>query len=251
MIPTITSPCGRLILYRGDNLVVLPQLAERTVDAVITDPPYGFGRPGSEGFQTHVVKHGTFKGIGDYAWNRELPLEWIPLAARLLRPGGAMIAWTDAVRTETLWNAFLAGGVHPLRKLYWWKYSAPPNFRKNFPSHIEEAVFGRVEGRVLAWHHREAMSPLIRESFLIPQSESTGHPTQKPLEVMRRCIAPVTNPGHVVLDPFMGSGSTGVAALRMGRSFIGIERDESYFKAAADRLLTEVAQGRLFAGGVP
>lgn len=243
--PTITTPCGRLQLYLGDNLEILPQLAAGSVDAVITDPPYGFGRPGSEGFQTHVSRHGTLMGIGDHAWNRTLPLDWITLAARLLRPGGAMIAWTDAARTETMWEAFRSAGVHPLRKLYWWKYSAPPNFRKNWPSHVEEAVFGRVAGKVLAWDYREAESPVIRHPAQ-PDSDRI-HPTQKPLEVFRRCVAPVTAPGHVVLDPFMGSGSSGVCAIRMGRRFVGIERDEPYFRAAADRLLAEVSQGKLWA----
>lgn len=244
MIPTYSSPCGRLTLYHADNLAVLPQLEPKSIDAVVSDPPYGFGRPGSEGFQTHTAKRGTLKGIGDYSWNRELPLEWIPLAAKALRPGAAMIAWTDAVRSETVWNAFRDAGVNPLRKLYWWKYSAPPNFRKNWPSHIEEAVFGRVDGKVLAWDYKEAASPVIRHPA--QPDDDRIHPMQKPTEVMRRCIAPVTRPGHVVLDPFAGSGTTGVAALRMGRRFIGIERDPVYFEAALARLQAELNQGRLF-----
>lgn len=244
MIPTYASPCGRLTLYHGCNLAVLPQLEPKSIDAVISDPPFGFGRPGSEGFQSHVVKHGTLKGIGDFDWNRELPLEWIEPASKLLRPGGAMVAWTDVVRTETVWRAFEAAGVHPLRVLHWWKYSAPPNFRKNWPSHVESAVFGRIDGKVLAWDYKEAASPVIKHPA--QPDDDRIHPMQKPTEVMRRCIAPVTRPGHVVLDPFMGSGSTGIAALKTGRRFVGVERDTSYFDAAVERLTRELEQGRLF-----
>lgn len=209
------SRCGEAHLYLGDCRDVLPRLAPRAFVAVITDPPYGVGRP----------------------------LDWIPMAAGLLRPGGGMIAWTDVVRAGTVREAFLAAGVKPHRILAWWKYDAPPNFRKNWPSQLELAVFGRFPGRVLRWHYQHARDQVIRASQ--NPREQRIHPMQKPLDVVTPHVLAITDPGDTIVDPFMGSGSIGVAALRHGRGYIGIESDPEYFGAAVARIEAELAQGRL------
>ena len=102
----------------------------------------------------------------------------------------------------------------------------------------------RKPGKVLCWTGGGTRPNLIQQSK-VPGIEKQ-HPTQKPIRVMEWCLTPITSPGHVVLDPFMGSGTTGVAALRMGRSFVGIERDPTYYQAAENRLRAELDQGKLF-----
>ena len=76
------------------------------------------------------------------------------------------------------------------------------------------------------------------------------HPTQKPLALLERCILAASNPGDLIFDPFMGSGTTGVAAVQMGRDFIGIEREERYFDIACRRIEQAQLQGDLFIEGV-
>jgi len=78
------------------------------------------------------------------------------------------------------------------------------------------------------------------------QEERHGHPTQKPVEVMKWCIGHLPEPNNIILDPFMGSGTTGVAAVQMGRRFIGIEREERYFEIACKRIEDAQRQGDFF-----
>lgn len=93
-----------------------------------------------------------------------------------------------------------------------------------------------------AWTNKKGPAKLYRQSVLSYRKE---HPTQKPVELMAWCIEQVGNP-LTILDPFMGSGTTGVAAIQMGRHFIGIEREPRYFDIACERISRAVAQGRLF-----
>ena len=98
-----------------------------------------------------------------------------------------------------------------------------------------------------AWTNKKGPAKLYRQSVLSYRKE---HPTQKPVELMCWCIDMVGNP-QTILDPFMGSGTTGVAALQMGRKFIGIEREPRYFDIACRRIEQAVAQGRLFDAPAP
>lgn len=93
-----------------------------------------------------------------------------------------------------------------------------------------------------AWTNRKGPAKLYRQSVL---SYSKQHPTQKPVELMAWCIDQMDGP-QTILDPFMGSGTTGVACVQLGRKFIGIEREPKYFDIACDRIAKAVAQGRLF-----
>lgn len=94
----------------------------------------------------------------------------------------------------------------------------------------------------MAWTNRKGPAKLYRQSVL---SYSKEHPTQKPVELMAWCIEQLQK-AESIFDPFMGSGTTGVAAVQLGRKFVGIERDESYFEIACKRIETAVAQGQLF-----
>ena len=93
-----------------------------------------------------------------------------------------------------------------------------------------------------AWTNKKGPAKLYRQSVLSYRKE---HPTQKPVELMAWCIEQAGNP-QTILDPFMGSGTTGVAAIQLGRQFIGIEREPKYFDIACERISRAVAQGRLF-----
>lgn len=94
-----------------------------------------------------------------------------------------------------------------------------------------------------AWTNKKGPAKMHRQSVLSYRKE---HPTQKPVELMKWCIEQIGN-SQIILDPFMGSGTTGVAAIQMGRKFIGIEREPKYFEIACKRIEQAVAQGQLFA----
>lgn len=232
-----------LKLIHGDCLEALKTLPDESVDAIITDPPYGTNEEGKNKLNGFTS---TGAVVFAHEWDKVLPLDWLKEAVRVLKAGGAVIAWTDTKRTETLWNAFEVAGIRPLQCLFWHKTNPAPNPRKNFASAVEAAVFGRKAGKVLAWkgggfRHNFFECPKVAGCNKI-------HETQKPVPLMEWCIEPVVPEGGVILDPFMGSGSTGVAALKGGYKFIGIELNSKHFEGAKKRLLETQALAHLYSG---
>ena len=216
---------GDATLYLGDCRGILPSLS---ADAVISDPPYGID-------YNHSGAHGRFSGVGVTKAARERgnypiigddsPFDPTPL----LRFGNVLIWGADHYRDRLpasgRWLAFdKLGGMEP------WD------------------SFSDVE---FAWHSQGGASRLFSMKWKGIACDKIGennglrdHPTQKPIALMLWCIQQAGMPNRI-LDPFMGSGTTGVAALRLGRKFIGIEIEERWFDIACKRIEQEARQGRL------
>ena len=114
----------------------------------------------------------------------------------------------------------------------------PRNMKIQFVNSTESWIYFINKGTSGTFHNHGKVCHDFLESSVCPQSEKHHgkHPTQKPVSILKTLIETVTNPGDVVLDPFMGSGSTGVAAQSSGRKFIGIELDENYYNIAKNRI---------------
>jgi DNA modification methylase len=209
----------------GDCLEVMADIPTDSVDAVLTDPPYGTAS------ESKVVKLETF----DHAWDRSLPLEYLEECARVLKPGGSLVTFTDNKRVETVWNFLESVGLNPLQTFYWVKTNPPPQPRKNFQSAVESAIFARKPGKVLFWGGGGASANVISSSIAMG-GDRTAHPTQKHVAPMKYLMELVCPPGGIVLDPFGGSGTTGVAGLLTGRRVLLIEKDPEYHRIALERL---------------
>jgi DNA modification methylase len=205
---------GDATLYLGDCLEILPTLPK--VDAVVTDPPYGIGgkwdRP--NGFGSCGGKLWT----GDAGWDAETQPE--ALAESLNHSDGRGIVW---------------GGNY---------YGLPPS-RGYLVWDKMQTGFSLADSE-LAW----CSDPITPKTFRFARaqlaSEGKRHPTQKPLALITWCLSFLPD-AQTILDPFMGSGTTGVACANLGRTFIGIEREPAYFDIACERIAAAYAQGRLFA----
>jgi site-specific DNA-methyltransferase (adenine-specific) len=216
MNPDWQSPDGRISLYCNDCLTVLPHVK---CDAVITDPPYGIGYKAS---QKNAIDYGLIHGD-------DKPFNPLPL-----------LKWRNAV----LWGANNYCNLLPIAGWICWDKRV---------SQAADACPGSPFE--LAW-----VSPRKPNVFKIIRVQHCGaknadapngdvanqpryHPTQKPIVVMIGCmdVAKVP-PGATVFDPYMGSGTTGIACLRTGRKFIGVEIDEHYFQVAVERIKRELAQ---------
>jgi site-specific DNA-methyltransferase (adenine-specific)/modification methylase len=165
--------------------------------------------------------YGIF-ACGGGKWGRKAELQWdkqAPDISSLLTAGDDIVIW--------------GGNYFPLPPsrgwLVWYK-------RDSVPSAAD------VE---LAWTNRDMNSRLIDQTIAATNAERAGHPTQKPLAVMRWTLSFFPK-AQTILDPFAGSGTTGVAAVQMGRKFTGIERDPAYFAIACRRIEQAYAQGQLF-----
>lgn len=218
----------RWAVLHDDCRKVLAGLGDRSVDHVIMDPPYDE--------QTHS---GARTGDGG---DRPLGIDFEPLSnlpelvETVLRIAQR---WCLAFCTDTMLGDYKrAAGKRWIRGGIWHKPDAMPQMTGDRPATFGEAV---------AIMHREGRKrwnggglPAFW-SFGIERTERV-HPTQKPVALMMRLVEQFTDPGDVVLDPFCGSGTTGVACLALGRRFIGIERDERYHALACERLQA-AAQG--------
>lgn len=207
---------GDTSLYLGDCLNVLPLIGK--VDAVITDPPYGIGESSKK-----VASRGGAAAVKDYGH-----FDWDKFA-----PPQELI---DALRTMSSYQAFFGGNYFTLPPTSCWLVWDKLNSGDFADCELAWTNFPKAVRRI-QWR----WNGMIRQG-----NEPRFHPTQKPLEVMKWVID-LCPKAETILDPFMGSGTTGVAATQLGRKFIGIERDERYFEIACRRIEQAVAQGQLFA----
>jgi DNA modification methylase len=204
---------GNATLYLGDCREILPTLPK--VDAVITDPPYGIGMDGGN------VGYKGFNNLEKKGWDKEVPDD--DLFALVLAAGRKAVVWGG--------NYFR---LPPTRCYLIWDKGAGFKGR----SYAEaELAWTSMDANVRVLSH----DPLARGDY-----KGKEHPTQKPIAVMEWCITHAGNPQSVI-DPFMGSGSTGVACHNLGVRFIGIERDPDYFDIACRRIEDAQRQGRLIA----
>ncbi len=219
---------GRAKLYLGDCRDILPTLGK--VDAVVTDPPYGINLNTdntrfSGGNPDSVAKRGTKIGSANGVRIIEDDKAFDP--SFLLNIPGDKIIWG--------WNNYpdrLPRGAC----LIWLKRN--------------DAAFGSfLSDAELAWMSKGHGVYCKRDLSNAAIANDRVHPTQKPLSLMLWCLDFVPK-AQTILDPFMGSGTTGVAAVQMGRDFIGIEREEKYFDIACRRIEQAQRQGDLFIEGV-
>lgn len=235
-------------LYQADALAVLRDLPTGSVDDVITDPPYSSGgqfrgdRAQSTGSKYSSALDKTLDFSGDnrdqrtYSYWSAL---WLNEALRVTRPGGACVLFTDWRQLPTTTDALQIGGWVWRGIVPWVKpYNNRPAFKQRAFLNVCEYVAWGTAGS--ATTENGATEPLPGFLSAISPRERE-HQTQKPLDVMRNLvrIAPV---GALVLDPFMGSGTTGVAAVLEGRRFIGVEQVEHYAQVAERRI--REAQGQ-------
>lgn len=244
---TALAPSDRWRILQGDSLHLLKTLEPSSVDAFITDPPYGT----NDGRGKRFAQGGDTAASFALAWDCDLPTAWLAEAARLLKPGGACAVFTDAKRPGDVWDAGETAGLQGCHTFYWAKPDPPPTPRPNFASAVEVGVY-LIKPGPRTWNGG-GMHRNVFESPLAHKVDGAGmyrfHPTQKPVAVMAWLIEAMTNPGDLVVDPFCGSGTTGVAALRLGRRFIGIERDGG-FAAIARARCSAAARGEVEPLGV-
>lgn len=201
---------GACRLLLGDCLEILPELGP--VDAVVTDPPYGIG------FAAQPTRYQRANGMRAVAWDDDKP-DLAPVLA--------------VAKKAVIWG----GNYFPLPPsrgwLAWTKTGNAPSM-----ADIE-----------LAWTSEDMnarrFEKSVKSASLEKSLQAAPHPSQKPVELMRWSIEAIGAVGPI-LDPFMGSGTTGVACVKLGRRFIGIEIDEGYFDIACSRIEKAYAQPDMF-----
>lgn len=238
------SPCGRVTLIRGEALECLQQLGEDSVDAIITDPPYcSGGSTRSSIGRSPKKKYCSNKGLPDFLGDHRDQLSmlhwvgaWMAQAFRVSRLSGRFIVFSDWRQLAAVINAVQFGGWIYRGLAVWDKTQRCRPQLGRFRNQAEYMVWGS-KGTMPT---KGAVHPGV---FTVPSpaAKNRVHLTEKPLTLMR-AITEFTSENGVTLDPFMGSGSTGVATIESGRSFIGIEMSPHYFEVAKARIQNTLAK---------
>lgn len=243
---------GSVRLYRGDCLEVLPKLPDGCVDAVVTDPPYSSGgqfrgdranRSTREKYQSTDVKfeHAVFTGDNrdQRGWVRWMTM-WLLDATKAAKPGAMLCTFTDWRQLPATTDAIQAAGWLWLGVVPWDKVNGRP-MPNRFTAQAEYVVWGTNGPRSFELEGATYHGGVLRG--MPPTGDRRVHSTQKPVDVIEKLAATAPTDG-VVLDPFMGSGTTGVACVQTGRRFIGIEKEPRYFDIAVHRIEAALAAQR-------
>jgi site-specific DNA-methyltransferase (adenine-specific) len=214
-------------LHHGDCLEYLSKIPPVSVQAVITDPPYmigatSVGKPGA--------KCGTWADMENSAfWFSH----WFNMTKRALKPDGYLLVFGNWRSIPTLIRAFDLSSLTVSSCLIWNKEWIGPGGPSALRPTYEIVMFAAMpEARIV----NRSASDIYTCKWMASSKAESGHPAEKPVQLMRHLIHLVAPNGGVIVDPFMGSGTTGVAALAEGCDFIGIEREQRWLELAQRRM---------------
>lgn len=245
-------------LYCGNLFNILKKLEEKSVDLIFADPPYFLSSNGmtNSGGKMVSVNKGDWDTSLTFKEKHKYNREWLKLCKNVMKDDGTI--WVSG----TLHNIYSIGfaleeeGFKILNNITWQKTNPPPNLGcRNF-THSTETVIWAKKDLKKAKHYfnyeemkkvnnNKQMKDVWSGSLTKKSEKSYGkHPTQKPLYLLRRIITASSKIDSIVLDPFLGSGTTGVACKELNRKFIGIELEENYLEIAKKRIEnTETKEG--------
>ncbi|MGG7568326.1 site-specific DNA-methyltransferase [Rhodovulum sp. DZ06] len=253
--PKAKRPLPLDTIIAGDCIEAMNKLPEASVDLIFADPPYNLQLKGD----LHRPDNSKVDAVDD-AWDQfssfaaydRFTREWLAAARRLLKPNGAIWVIGSYHNIFRVGAALQDQGYWILNDVVWRKSNPMPNFRgKRFTNAHETMIWAARDEVGKYTFNYEALKAMnegvqMRSDWVMPlctggerlkdDAGEKAHPTQKPEALLHRIMVGCTKPGDVVLDPFFGSGTTGAVAKKLGRRWIGIEREAKYRDVAARRI---------------
>lgn len=225
----------------GDSKDFIKRIPDNSIDFILTDPPYNIGKH-STGNIPLPGRSAINNDLADWDLVEFNPEEWADEFIRILKPKGNLFIFTTYNQLGRWYNC-LDNRFDTSNFMIWHKTNpAPKIFKAGFLNSCEMVFTCWNKGHVWNFISQSEMHNFI-ESPICSRPERLSnpkHPAQKPISILKKMIRIASNPDDIVFDPFMGVGSTGVAAIQEGRKFIGIEINKSYFCAAKDRIEKEM-----------
>lgn len=244
------------VLYNTNSLQVLSELPENSIDMIFADPPYNLS---NGGFTVHAgrmvsVNKGDWDKSKGFKDDYEFHYKWLEACKRVLKPNGTLWVSGTYHSIYQCGHALQALGYHILNDIAWFKPNASPNLScRFFTASHETIIWARKDKKakhtfnyVLMKNGHWPEDTLKKEglqmrsvwSMLTPrkwEKKFGKHPTQKPIDLLKRIILASTKEGDIVLDPFTGSSTTGVVANAAKRKFIGVDLDKKYLDLSIKR----------------
>lgn len=252
----VPSACEFDRVIKGDCLRELKKLPSASVDLIFADPPYNLQldsellRPNNQSRVDGVDE--AWDKFADFAEYDRFSRAWLAECRRILKPDGAIWVIGSYHNIFRLGVAMQDHGYWLLNDVVWRKVNPMPNFRgRRFTNAHETLIWASHDRKSRYTFNYESLKALnddlqMRSDWLFPicsgperlkdDGGRKAHPTQKPEALLHRLILATTNPNDVVLDPFFGTGTTGAVAKKLGRKWLGIERDADYVAAAEERI---------------
>ena len=241
------DPNWRKCILRADSRDIIKRIPDNSIDFILTDPPYNLGQHST----------GNIPLPGRTAMNNDVaewdmidfnPEEWADEFIRILKPTGNLFIFTSYNQLGRWYNC-LDHKFDTSNFMIWHKTNpAPKIFKAGFLNSCEMIFTCWNKKHTWNFISQAEMHNFIESSICMKPERLSNpkHPAQKPIAILRKMIEIASNENDIVFDPFMGVGSTGVAALDLNRRYIGIEVDDVYFEAAKKRIEAVLMQGNLF-----
>jgi len=255
------------VLYHGDSILLLSQLPENSIDMIFADPPYNLS---NGGFSVHA---GRMVSVNKGEWDKSKGFQddydfhhrWLEACKRVLKPQGTLWVSGTYHSIYQCGHALQALGYHVLNDISWFKPNASPNLScRFFTASHETLIWARKEKKAKHifnynlmkdgnWLEDKLKKPGLQMRSVWsmgtpkPDEKKFGkHPTQKPLDLLRRIVLSSTNEGDIILDPFTGSSTTGLAAIANKRKFVGIDLEKPYLEISIKRFKDLNSNVKLF-----
>ena len=248
---------GDFVLYNMDSIGLLSTLPSNSIDMIFADPPYNLS---NGGFSVHAGKRvsvdkGEWDKSNGFDNDYDFHYRWLEACHRVLKPHGTLWVSGTYHSIYQCGHALQALNYHILNDIAWFKPNAAPNLScRFFTASHETLIWARKEKKSKHTFNYEAMKEgeWFEDKMKVPNKQMRSvwsintpkreekkfgkHPTQKPLDLLRRVVLASTKKGDIILDPFAGSSTTGIAAIQHGRKFIGIDTEKEYLDLSKKRL---------------
>jgi site-specific DNA-methyltransferase (adenine-specific) len=251
--PAFHDPKHHIKIYQGDCLEILPAIPENCVDLIFADPPYFLS---NDGITCHAgrmvsVNKGEWDRSQGPEWNHQFNRAWLAACQRVLKPHGTIWVSGTAHVIHSVGFAMQQLGFKLLNDISWVKPNPPPNLSCRYFTHATETIIWAAKNRKSkhAFNYKLmrqlAGGKQMKSVWTIPAPDRDEkrfgkHPTQKPVALLERILLAASNEGDLILDPFMGSGTTAIAALRLRRMVLAIDRENEWIRLAVVRVVRQL-----------
>jgi site-specific DNA-methyltransferase (adenine-specific) len=250
--------------YLGDCVEIMSKLQDKQVQLILTDPPYnaskgGVNLPDNKTGGAYYKVNEEWDKFDKYSDYLDFTKKWVKEADRILSENGTILVCCSLHNLGEVILSLKELNYKPLNIITWRKPNAMPNITKRMLTHSTEFIvwFAKEKNWIFNYDKMKKYNEgkQLRDVWDFPSCQGperikgeegrSAHPTQKPLKLFKRLIEMASNEGDLVLDPFMGSGTTAIACEELKRNWVGIESKEAYFKISEERLTEHRNQKRI------